>query len=246
MKRRNRQAPFERFLLSALAGMAVLFFSIYLILSQQPGIVFCDVLLLRHEQGEGVSYSGKVYGQKVEFLVSEGGAVTYVVDGRVRGPYTVVLDSSAAPEDSLAGGEVRLGEEVLFRGGWRLGDGLPFLADETGEPLSQVVTEVSGQVEPARQLPQDPSVSFLLRLILAPELQHRGRWECYALGMGLSLLAAGWMAFADQLFRWRLHWRIRNPERVQPSEWELLSRKTGWVVLSGVALVLYIFGALTY
>ena len=100
----RQRSVLEKALLLALAGMAVLFLILYLVLSRMPGVEYYGALLLRHTEGETVTYSGKARGQRVEFQVSEDGAVTYVVDGQARGPYTVVLDPSAAPDDFLTGG----------------------------------------------------------------------------------------------------------------------------------------------
>ena len=240
MKNWSERTLPQRVLLLALGGMVVLFLPVYLILSRQMGVAYYDALLLRHVQEQVVTYAGRIDGQRVEFQVSQDGAVTYLVDGRTRGPYTVVLDPSAAPDDFFTGGEVRLGEEVLFRGGWYLDGEFSFLKDETGQgqmPLFWLEGE---------ELPQDPSPAFLLQLILKPDLRHRGQWEFYAMGTALALLTGLFVVYADRLFRWNLGWRIRNPERAEPSDWELFSRRLSWVVLSGLALTCYIIGAVTF
>lgn len=239
-----RQREFlEKTLLLALAGMTVFFLVLYLVLSRMPGVEYCGALLLRHTEGESVIYSGKARGQRVEFQVSEGGAVTYLVDGQARGPYTVVLDQSAAPDDFLTGGEVRLGEEVLFRGGWLLQEDFLYLEDETGASQFGLNVTVTGE---KKQLPRDPSATFLIQLVLQPDLRHRGQWQPYALGLLLSLIAAFLILYADKLFRRHLGWYIRNPELAEPSDWELFSRKLSWGLFSGMALVLYIIGAVTF
>lgn len=243
MRNWSQRSFLEKALLLALPGMAVLFLVLYLILSRMPGVEYCGALLLRHTEGETVIYSGKARGQRVEFQVSEDGAVTYLVDGQARGPYTVVLDQSAAPDDSLTGGEVRLGEEVLFRGGWLLQENFPYLEDETGMPRFELGVTVSGEKKP---LPRDPSASFLIQLVLEPDLRHRGQWQPYALGLLLSLITVPLILYADKLFRRRLGWYIQNPELAEPSEWELFTRKLSWGLFSGMALVLYIIGAVTF
>lgn len=243
MRSWSQRSFLEKALLLALPGMAVLFLVIYLILSRMPGVEYCDALLLRHTEGETVIYSGKVRGQRVEFQVSEDGKVTYLVDGQARGPYTVVLDQSAAPDDSLTGGEVRLGEEVLFRGGWLLQEDFLYLEDETGAPQFGLSVTMTGE---HRALPQDPTSSFLIQLVLGPDLRHRGQWQFYAMGTAVSLLAVFLILCADKLFQHHLGWHIRNPELAEPSDWELFSRKLSWGLFSGMALVLYIIGAVTF
>ena len=243
MRNWSRRGFLEKALLLALPGMTVLFLALYLILSRMPGVEYCGALLLRHTEGETVTYSGKARGQRVEFQVSEDGAVTYLVDGRARGPYTVVPDQSAAPDDFLTGGEVRLGEEVLFRGGWLLQEDFPYLEDETGVPQFDLSITVTGE---EKTLPRDPSASFLIQLVLEPDLRHRGQWQPYALGLLLSLITVFLILYADKLFRHRLGWHIRNPELAEPTDWELFTRKLSWGLFSGMALVLYIIGAVTF
>lgn len=242
MRAWNQQGVLEKVLLLALAGMAVLFLPVYLILSRQLGVEYCGALLLRHDQGETVSYSGKARGQRVEFQVSREGAVTYLVDGQARGPYTVVLDPSA-PDGLLTQGEVRLGETVLFRGSWLLDVDPIYVEDESGQLRLDLMRGEGAGEEP---LPQDPSPAFLLQLILDPELHHRGQWELYAMGTVLALMTGLLVVYADRLFRWNLRWHIRDPERAEPSDWELFTRKLSWVVLSGLALVSYIMGAVIF
>ena len=243
MKNWRQRSLLEKVLLLALAGMTVFFLLLYLILSRMPGVEYCGALLLRHTEGESVIYSGKARGQRVEFQVSEGGAVTYLVDGQARGPYTVVLDQSAAPDDFLTGGEVRLGEEVLFRGGWLLQEDFLYLEDETGASQFGLNVTVTGE---KKQLPRDPSATFLIQLVLQPDLRHRGQWQPYALGLLLSLITVFLILYADKLFRHRLGWHIRNPELAEPTDWELFTRKLAWGLFSGMALALYIIGAVTW
>lgn len=243
MKDWSRLSFWEKALILALAGMAVFFLILYLILSRMPGVEYCDALLLRHTEGETVTYSGRARGQRVEFQVAEDGAVTYVVDGQARGPYTVVLDQSAAPDDFLTGGEVRLGEEVIFRGGWLLQEDFLYLEDETGTPQFELSVTVTGEHQ---ALPRDPSAAFLIQLVLGPDLRHRGQWQPYALGLLLSLITVPLILYADKLFRRHMYWHIRNPELAEPSDWELFSRKLSWGLFSGMALVLYIIGAVTF
>ena len=240
MRNWRERSFLEKALLLALPGMAVLFLVLYLILSRMPGVEYCGALLLRHTEGETVTYSGRARGQEVAFQVAGDGAVTYLVDGLARGPYTVVLDPAAAPDDFLTGGEVRLGEEVLFRGGWRLAEDFTYLKDETGKSqLSLFLLEGEG-------LPQDPPPAFLIQLILEPDLCHRGQWDLYAMGTVLALMTGLLVVYADRLFRWNLRWHIRDPERAEPSDWELFTRKLSWLLCFGTALVSYIIGAVIF
>ena len=66
------------------------------------------------------------------------------------------------------------------------------------------------------------------------------------MGTVLALMTGLLVVYADRLFRWNLRWHIRDPERAEPSDWELFTRKLSWVVLSGLALVSYIMGAVIF
>ncbi|MDE6280344.1 MAG: hypothetical protein K2M15_00885, partial [Oscillospiraceae bacterium] len=51
------------------------------------------------------------------------------------------------------------------------------------------------------------------------------------------------LLFEDQLFRWDLAFRVRDPYRAEPAEWELFSRWGGWVIVTGVAALAYALGS---
>jgi hypothetical protein len=48
--------------------------------------------------------------------------------------------------------------------------------------------------------------------------------------------------FADELFRLELAFKVRNVDKVEPSEWEITGRYIGWLVLPIIALAIYIMG----
>ena len=90
--------------------------------------------------------------------------------------------------------------------------------------------------------PDAPTASFLLELALEPELTHRGDWELYFLGLLCTAMGVAAIWFADALFRHNLRFLIRDPERAEPSEWELFSRKASWCFFTGLALFAYLAG----
>ena len=131
---------------------------------------------------------------------------------------------------------MRLGEKVLFRGGWLLQKDFPYLEDETGTPRFDLSCTVTGE---KKELPRDPSAAFLVQLVLEPDLRHRGQWQPYALGLLLSLTTVPLILFADKLFRWNLRFSIRNPELAEPSELYVVGEYIEWAVLALLCLVLY-------
>lgn len=50
------------------------------------------------------------------------------------------------------------------------------------------------------------------------------------------------MLFADELFRFDLSFRVRDPDRAEPSDWEMAGRHISWTLLPVMALVVFIIG----
>ena len=242
-----------RVLLVLQAAMLVIFTILYPLVSSREGIFYRGALLVRSEGAGSTRYAGRLEGRRAVFTVSPAGEVAYRLGDTAYGPYAVALDSSAVPQghelsDVLTGVEVREGDEILFRGGWWYRSGFTWLVWEDGREWDAFAVTVSagGQTydlsEEAAEDPDAPAVSFLLELVLEPELTHRGVWTLYFLGLFCSALGAAAIWFADPLFRWNLRFRIQDPESAEPSEWELFSRKAGWCFLTGLALFAYLAG----
>lgn len=244
MEKWKELSPLPRALLIALAAMLVIFTAVYPLLGLGKGIEYQDALLLWSAQGENDVYAGRVDGERAVFTVFPDGRMEYQYGDTRYGPYTVIPDPTAVPWNSemapfLTGVEVRREDEVLFRGGWYSSGDFPILVDEDGEPEPfSSITWSSGE-----KTSREPAVSFLLRLAAGPALTHRGEPYAYFGGTFLALVGIFTILFADELFRWNLHFRIRDPERVEPSEWELFTRYTGWVLCTAGALILYLTGA---
>ena len=244
-----------RVLLVLQAAMLVLFTILYPVISSREGILYRDAFLVRSEADGLTRYAGRLEGRAAVFTVSPTGEVTYQLGEAAYGPYTVALDSSAVPQghelsDVLTGVEVREGDEILFRGGWWYRSGFTWLVWEDGREWDTFAVTVSagGQTydlsEEAAEDPDAPAVSFLLELVLAPELTYRGDWGLYFLGLFCTAMGAAAIWFADALFRHNLRFLIRDPERAEPSEWELFSRKASWCFFTALALFSYLAGLL--
>lgn len=245
-----------RVLLVLQAAMLVLFTILYPVISSREGILYRDAFLVRSEEDGLTRYAGRLEGREAVFTVSPAGEVTYQLGEAAYGPYTVALDPSAVPQghdltDVLTGVEVREGDEILFRGGW-YPYGFSRLVWEDGREENTLSVSVSAggetydlfEEEKAETDPNAPTVSFLLKLVLAPELTHRGQWDLYFLGLLCTAMGAASIWFADALFRHNLRFLIRDPERAEPSEWELFSRKASWCFFTGLALFAYLAGLL--
>ena len=245
-----------RVLLVLQAAMLVLFTILYPVISSREGILYRDAFLVRSEADGLTRYAGRLEGREAVFTVSPAGEVTYQLGEAAYGPYTVALDPSAVPQghnltDVLTGVEVREGDEILFRGGWYHHSGFSRLVWEDGRELDTFGVTVSVGGGGYRTLseeqgtdPDAPTASFLLELALEPELTHRGQWDLYFLGLLCTALGAAAIWFADALFRHNLRFLIRDPERAEPSDWELFSRKASWCFFTGLALFSYLAGLL--
>jgi len=211
----------------------------------KTGYLYWDTVLIPHREGTVTVYAGKLRGREAKFTVTADKTVTFRYDGTDYGPYTAREDPTAIPDDmdadltdEMTGVEVRLGEEILFRGGVRrFADDVLLFREEGGLVFDQIV--YSGQPP----LDAKPSVLDLLKLMSdQPPLTHKGDWMAWWGSVGLSVVTALSILFADKIFRWNLSFQIRDPERAEPSDWELGSRVLSWLVLTVAIFVLYIAG----
>ena len=225
------------------AVLLAVFTVIYPIVRSRTGIEYRGRLLARSVQGENTVYAGRADGMAAAFTVSPGGVVEDRHGEDLYGPYTVTLDPAAVPEGeqiaiNLTGVEVRRGDEVIFRGGC-YEDSFLMLWDENGTIHSQF----SDGIAASRSDPSEPKVAELLQLVLAPEETRQGFLPLYWLGTFVAGLNALSICYADALFRWNLRFRIRDPEKAEPSEWELFGRRAGWIFLTALTFFIYLYGA---
>ena len=90
-----------------------------------------------------------------------------------------------------------------------------------------------------------PSAVTILRLMDTPELTSKGEWLAWFCGVFISVVTAVSILFADELFRWNLAFIIRNADRAEPSEWEIMGRYIGWTISFIMVPVIYILGLTT-
>ena len=140
--------------------------------------------------------------------------------------------------DFLTGVELCRGDQVLFRGGWlEAGDTFLLLAED-GTPVWDSAVPEDGEDDP-----HAPPLEALLSLSHGtPELIRRGIPLFWLLGTFAAVVALAEILFADQLFRHRLSFHIRDPERAEPSDWELAWRVLAPLCLLLIALITYLAG----
>ena len=62
------------------------------------------------------------------------------------------------------------------------------------------------------------------------------------LSVRLSAVTAVLVLFPEELFRWKMSFRISNAYEAEPSDWELMGRHISWFLMTVFAFILYIIG----
>lgn len=242
---------YQRGILILLLALALVFAVIYRVRIARVGFLYQDKIFVPSEENGATVYSGKISGKPAQFTVSEKKSVSFRCGEKTYGPYTVTEDPAALPEEDfsvgMTGVEIREGEKLVFRGGfWRSGEDY-WLHNEDGdmELFEIFYTTDDGVMRDANGNavdPLEPALSDILRLVYGPELTHKGSWLAWFGAVFISLLNAGSILYADELFRWDLSFQIQNAETAVPSEWEMMKRYLGWTALTIAVLVIYIVG----
>ena len=203
------------------------------ILNGRQGVEYRGQLLVHSQEGEVTRYTGKVEGQPMTVTVE--GERIQVTQGGETATYLIRIDPSAEtpnPEwksyrGTLTGLEITCGDRVLFRGGADLEDGLHFLLNENGALMD---FGTAFEKTPGAESEGDTALAaWLVYLWRGPNLVCRGNWQFFGIAALLAFLNIGDIFLADMLFRWRISLWVQDPETVEPSGWELFTRKAGQV-----------------
>ena len=245
MKRFRTLSIAQKCILLAICAMALVFCVLYPVTLSRVGFAFRGAILTPARTDAGTVYSGKVGGERVSFTVTADGAATYRAGNVVYGPYTVREDMSAVPAEFLqydmpsTGVELRRGDAVIFRGCLRNNGEYRMLYDESGDLDGLSVFFSDSEQTPAAE---EPSAYEVLSLLVDMQPEHKGQWSLGALGLVVCAVTAVSILYADELFRWGLSFRVRDPEGAEPSDWELANRYFGWIALPLLALAMFIMG----
>lgn len=243
----------RRILVVILAVMIVGFGAATLIAGGQKGIEYRDTLLRLTQEGEVRRYAGRLDWKRTEFTVCPGRTVEYRWGDEAYGPYQIVEDPAAAPEYYMTGLEIYQDGKQVFRGGYHCGGSWSVLYNENGNLFDMMDFTVSsggktydskGKELTARDL-HEPSLTTVARLGLdEAELTHRGHFGLYLLVTLLAAFNIFQICYPELMFRWSIMWHVQDPYAAEPSDWYILMERIEWVVLTGVAAVLY-WAALT-
>ncbi|MBR2781447.1 MAG: hypothetical protein IKD81_08575 [Eubacteriaceae bacterium] len=249
MEKIRQLGIFQKAVLVIMIVMTLTFAFAYHRSVSREGYLYHGSLLMPREENGSVVYSGRVGGKDASFTVT-GDTAEFIIGDKTWGPYTVreVPELSSYPDDeSSRGMEILLDGEVVFSGTvWPAGVNQYHFYEKT---TYEIVTEGSWvfvteppSVEEQDSDPLEPSLSDAVALVNGPELTHRGDWGFWFLGVIICAVTAFSIFFADELFRWNLSFRIREPEKAEPSDWEITGRYLSWGFLPLVALTIFAVG----
>jgi hypothetical protein len=251
MERIKDLSLYGKLLLLALIVMALVFAVVYPVVAAREGYLYNDQILVPGTENGNTIYSAQVKGEQWRITVTPDKTVTFRCGEKEYGPYTAKIDPTAIPkEDNLAnlmtGVEVREGDDIRFRGGIFDTGSYWIMVNEDGTNANFTISVGSGGtvLGPDGEIidPMEPSVATVLKLMQGPELTHKGHGGFCFLGVFVSVIAAVQILFADELFRWHFIFRARNPEDIEPSDWELTIRPIAWTIMVAMALWVYIKG----
>lgn len=250
MERIRELDRYPKLLLLLLVVMAVGFGAVYGFVTSRVGFAYCDAILVPRTEGGLTLYEGTIDGSDALFTVGTD-TVTFRLGSKTYGPYTAREDPTAVTDEGLlavgsTGVEILEDGRPFFRGSVTELDGELMLLSGDGAPIvTSTATLSDGTVVDGDGNIVDvhaPDAGTILRLLRGPEPEHRGHWPVYLVTLFFSAATAVSILFADELFRYGLSFRVRDPDRAEPSDWELASRTIGWTFLTGVILCGYWMG----
>lgn len=243
MERIRELNGYQKGVLVIVTAMMLVFSILYGVVTSRVGYAYKGALLEQSQEGENTVYTGKVYGVDTRLTVTPEKTVELQYGEERYGPYSIRVDSSAAPQGmdtsgNVTGLELLRGDEVLFRGAVvDLGDSR-LLYHEDGS-----IAGVQGSAEDSYGGETiELSVSNVLDLRKGPQLTHRGDWMAWLGAAFCCVITAVSILFADELFRFQLSFQIRDVEDAEPSEWEMMGRYIAWTILPIIALVFFMMG----
>lgn len=253
MKRVKQLNWYQKGILFFLIGMILVFTMLYSLSASKVGYKYKNVILVPHQENGNVVYSGTLYGKSTSFTVSENKTVTFQYGDTIYESYTIKEDATAIPKvDNLGwemmGIELVQGETVIFRGGLVLNstDDHRLIYKEDGNiedsyfDLLIENAEISKNDQVIHSVA--PSVYVIIDLMFGPKLTSKTDWIAWLLGVFFCIVTVISILFADELFHWSLSYRIRNADRAEPSDWEIIERYLVWTILTIMILLSFIQG----
>ena len=233
---------YSKVILFLLMSMVLAFSAIYAVTLNRMGFRFYNTVLVPSEENRNIVYSGKVDGTPASFTVSPDKAVVFQYGEELSGPYIMREDPTAIPKKTpaelagrtMTGLEILRGDKVIFRGCEVSIGQKCLLYGMNGQYVNRIDTMPGSGVS--------PTAYDLIDLMRGPELTHKGDVLGWICGMLFCILTAVSILFADELFRWQLHWRVTDADSAEPSDWEIARRYISWTLFPILAAILFIMG----
>lgn len=251
MKRLKTLTSYQKGFLILLTAMVLAFTVVYPLTIARVGFAYQDAILIPTQENDNVVYSGKIQGKLARFTVFEDNTVEFQYGENTYGPYTAKEEPTAIPKDHemyeyMTGVELRQGPNVIFRGAILSHGEDRLLFNEDGS-LNISAADITNNwiLNGANGNSLDslvPPASTILELMAGPQLTHKGDWMAWFGGILICVITAISILFADELFRWNLSFQIRNVDKAEPSDLEIVCRYIGWAALSFLAMMLFIKG----
>ena len=251
MERIKELNRYQRVILVLLAVMLALFTVLYVVTFSRVGYAFGGYIFVPGETDGSTTYSARIWGQDAVFTVTDQ-TVTLHYGEKTYGPYTVRDDPTAIPDDSqmassMIGVEIREGDRIFFRGGVFNSSGGLVTVNEDGSLGSFAISYSLGDGVERDQYgnpidPMKPTATTILELLWGPKLTCRGQWGAWLAGVVISAATVVSILFADELFWWKMSFRVSDPDNVYPSDWEIAGRYISWTALPVMALIVYVIG----
>ena len=228
----------QKVILILLLVMAVVFGVLTGYFQSKPGAPYEGTLLYPSQEGDAVTYTGKLHGQNVSVARRPDGTsvnVDLTVDGelvhacRVEYPEGTVTDGDG---DAWPRVEILRDGETLFRGGYNTEYLMLFEEDGSWHTGDMVY---AGTEPPA----PDFDEFDILRFAKGPKLERRGSWAAWAMAaLLLSGITALGVAFPMTMFRLNHFLSVKDPE---PTEFYLSMQRLSWVVLTAFIFGFYLW-----
>ena len=250
MERIRSLDRYQKIILLILLAMALVFGIVYGVVTNREGYLYMDAVLVPTQAGSATVYSGRIDGQKASFTVAAD-TVTFVRGNRIYGPYLLEEDPTAVPEEDrlaqyMTGIVITDDGKPFFRGGMIADSNGLHLFREDGRMIYDITMTtgngISYDMDGNPIDPYEPSPQTILRLLQGPELGHKGYWLAYLAGLLFTASGVVSILYADDLFRFRMSFRVQNPDTIEPSDWEVSSRYIGWTIMPILILYLYFAG----
>ena len=231
---------YQKAVLIFVIAMSVVFTVAYVVVSSKEGFLYKNSIFTPTEVRGKKIYSGKIGGNQAVFTIKDN-TLVFKCGDETYGPYIFREDPTAIPEkdglpEHMTGLEITKDDKVIFHGGIvELGDGEYYLFGKDGNTDYNVSI-----ISSTDTITLEPSPSVLVNLMYGSKITHKGELVPWFSGLMFCIITAISILFENEIFHWELSFRISDPERAEPSDWEIMGRYVSWTIIPVLALQMFI------